>query len=119
LRHAKLTDASAQALATCEGLRGLRVLHLHGNAIGPEGARALAASKVLENLEILDLRGNRIRIEGARALASSPIVRGLEFLHLDPEDINNVDGLEALAASKQLPRDLVRLWRARRACVDR
>ncbi|MCY1069922.1 hypothetical protein OV090_34590 [Nannocystis sp. RBIL2] len=112
LRHSGLSDEGVVLLAGCEALGGVRALYLQGNRFTGRGLMALAGAPVFAGLEVLDLRYNPIGPAGAAALAESPGLGGLTTLLLHAAELG-AEGVRALASSTRLPRELVRLWRAR------
>jgi len=60
----------------------LRVLYLHSNAIGNDGATALARSPHLSGLLVLDLGFAQVGDEGIAAILESPLADGLVLLDL-------------------------------------
>ncbi|MFY0541314.1 hypothetical protein [Nannocystis pusilla] len=90
----------------------MRALYLQGNRFTGRGLAALAGASVFAGLEVLDLRYVPIGPAGAAALAESPGLGGLTILQLHAAELG-AEGVRALASSTRLPRDLVRLWRAR------
>ncbi len=114
LRYSGLTDDGLLALAGCERLRGLRSLYLQHNRFTAIGVAALARSPALAEVTVLDLRYNAVGAAGAVALAESPHLGGISRLYLYAAEIEAA-GVAALGASKVLPRDMVRFWRAQGA----
>jgi uncharacterized protein (TIGR02996 family) len=60
----------------------LRVLSLHGNLIGNDGAAALVRSPHLAGLLVLDLGYSQVGDEGVEAILESPLADGLVLLDL-------------------------------------
>nr|MBA3539917.1 TIGR02996 domain-containing protein [Deltaproteobacteria bacterium] len=77
LRQSKLGSAGAATIATSERARGLKVLSLLANGIGPAGTKAVVEH--LPALRALDLRKNAIGVAGAEALGRN----GSELRTLD------------------------------------
>ncbi len=92
----------AAALAASPAIRQARLLSLHSNELGDEGAVALARRE-WPALEELYLTGCRIGPEGAAALAGSPGFPHLRALSLGFNPFVD-DGVMALARGKGLPR---------------
>jgi hypothetical protein len=145
LRYAGVGDEGAEALARCEGLRGvasldlrfarlgdrgvraiaeaahfgsITSLSLQRNGIGSAGARALAGSPHFRNLTSLDLRYNPIGVAGARAIAGAEHWSRLERLYVHLDDLGGASGAWELAESKHLPPVVRRFWEGRASQVD-
>jgi uncharacterized protein (TIGR02996 family) len=92
----RLTASSAERLAGCANLSGVRSLHLGNNQIRDAGARALAGSPHLARLSSLRLTGNGIGGPGIRAVAALVNLRELD---LSGNYVGSA-GAEALAEGK-------------------
>jgi Ran GTPase-activating protein (RanGAP) involved in mRNA processing and transport len=101
LRHNRLGDGGAYALAQSPHLAQLTSLNLWLNNVGPDGARALARSPHLARLAALDLSFNHVGPDGARALAESPHLANLRSLELGCNRVGD-EGARALAESPRL-----------------
>jgi uncharacterized protein (TIGR02996 family) len=82
LRHNRLADTGATAIANNPGMAHLSHLDLTMNNVTDRGAATLAASPHLRNLIDLRLGSNALTDEGARHLAGSPSLDKLRWLVL-------------------------------------
>jgi uncharacterized protein (TIGR02996 family) len=93
----RMTTRGLAALAASPHVRGLKVLHIDSNDVGPEGARILAEAPNLAGLETLVLYGCRVGTAGAAALAASPHLARLTNLNLM---VNSVGAAGAVAIAE-------------------
>jgi uncharacterized protein (TIGR02996 family) len=109
LRYAYLDDEALALLLRAPTFDQLRSLKLQRNRMGEAGARELASSPALTNLTTLDLRENPLGKAGAEALADSPNLARLESLYLYFDDVGR-EGARALSTSPYLRPDIRRHW---------
>jgi uncharacterized protein (TIGR02996 family) len=108
LRHLKmlmagLDDDGAERLSQCNGLSGIRSLHLAEMPVGQSGARAMARSELWDGLRTWRVRGARFGDTGLADFAVGRRRPLLESLDLSCGEYSD-DGLTELARSDRFPR---------------
>jgi len=91
----------ARAVAECQHLANLKVLHLGRNRFEDNAAEHLATSPHMANLEELDLSENELGETGARSLAASSYLGNVRYLELRNNRLGPT-GAEAIAGSERL-----------------
>jgi hypothetical protein len=100
LANNAIGDDGAEALATAEGLAGIRRLSLAGNGLRVDGIAALADSPLLRGLEVLEIQNNKIQTKGAIALAGSVAAASLRAIDIEHNWIGSKGATALFGAGK-------------------